>query len=660
MHRLAAPPRNNHAPVWFEPAFPRLCRPENTHWWGFEQPRGSASVGGHQYQPQVRHKGFVQYSNQDAIFGGGHQRRPNLTNLVGHNHSGGFQPTNKFQWHERSLGQLENRWQPIPFKGKGQWHEQSYTVPSRVKTSNLDFGFVVVTLSYLCRAKQQLLHFTADLPNAIDKNVDQVLNNISVVRPDEYLRSTLQDIGLIFKQDIQQTIVNHCSQVITDLERSLTWANPLDKDKAGMVVSNRLKRSNKRISHQNLKVWIEQGLSLIGTGVQDENFPPLRPVVNTAVPSGVTRPELPRVDRSGQQPVAQPATRLNEVSGVSVKDTVTLKPKRALTVNLPREEPTPGCSRGNVTIPPTLTEGANNMILVCGKGKRQRSHSDSPGINLSNRFDALSNDQGTVDTPKKVRKILSQPVPVRSMDSPVEMRSTETSPAGPPSAAVDAATETVSDKAVTGPLSQPGLNCSDSDKGPSPNRRRKGAIIHKGDDSKPKNKWVIETGPNTKTVIIGDSNMSKAQCSDPEVEIHAYPGMNLMSLLTVIRNTTTLDPALRTVVVAVGVNNRGMNFDKLTLYNVRQLGLMATRLEGRGIRFLFTGVSVGSNHSFSRVEVNNINRVNAEAEDEFGVQWFIPPLPSSEIRCERDGLHHTTDSVSKVVASILDRLTHLN
>jgi len=71
----------------------------------------------------------------------------------------------------------------------------------------------------------------------------------------------------------------------------------------------------------------------------------------------------------------------------------------------------------------------------------------------------------------------------------------------------------------------------------------------------PKNAWSVSVADNTTTLIIGDSNMRKIQNIPEDWEAHVFPGAYLSHASNIINKLPEFNN-LRTIIVAVGINNR--------------------------------------------------------------------------------------------------------
>ena len=185
---------------------------------------------------------------------------------------------------------------------------------------------------------------------------------------------------------------------------------------------------------------------------------------------------------------------------------------------------------------------------------------------------------------------------------------------------------------------------------------RYGARVYKAPSAGLKTLWTLKTGPACKTVVIGDSNLKLGTTADPCTEIHAFCGAKLTHAVNLLKDAT-LAKNVKTVVVAVGINNRNLNFAHTTSDNLKKLALAANQLRGRNVEVYFAGVSIGSRGPEDPVERQNIGLLNDEARRRFA-QRYISPLPESEIGYHSSGnpedIHHNGETVSKVINSILE------
>jgi len=168
-------------------------------------------------------------------------------------------------------------------------------------------------------------------------------------------------------------------------------------------------------------------------------------------------------------------------------------------------------------------------------------------------------------------------------------------------------------------------------------------------DNKCKSEWKLTIKNTPKTVLVTDSNFRLAQeIPIPEDwEIHVFPGNNF-SHTTNILKTATIPTSVENVVLAVGINNKGSNFE--TSINP-DMTKMATEAKSMRQTIHFLGVSTVN-------PSESIKKINEMAMKIFG-EKFIPALPEDQVTIspiDPFNVHHNKITVEKIIKSIKNHL----
>lgn len=186
-------------------------------------------------------------------------------------------------------------------------------------------------------------------------------------------------------------------------------------------------------------------------------------------------------------------------------------------------------------------------------------------------------------------------------------------------------------------------------------RTPKGVVKHH--DSTAKASWTLEPCEGTKVLVIGDSNLRKADATGDATagwEIHSFSGAKFkhVSLLVEQMRCPT---SLEHVIVQVGVNHRDDALDATT----QDLYRLEKALETLGCNFSFAGVSVPATLELSAK--CTVRRINQNLN--LGALKFIPALREDEVGISPGdgfGIHHDDATVGKVIASMVAHVQRLN
>ena len=177
----------------------------------------------------------------------------------------------------------------------------------------------------------------------------------------------------------------------------------------------------------------------------------------------------------------------------------------------------------------------------------------------------------------------------------------------------------------------------------------------------PKEQWTLadKIDAKTKVLIIADSNMRRATGAPDEWEIHSFSGAKFRHVTELVKTmTVSQDAALQHLVIQVGVNHREDHPD----WYANELEQLRSTLKGRPPNIIcsFTGVSVAESLPVKqRANVERINNNLANSTD-FS---YIQPVVCGEIKIvEGDlyGTHHTPDTISKIIDTMITHIELLN
>ena len=173
-------------------------------------------------------------------------------------------------------------------------------------------------------------------------------------------------------------------------------------------------------------------------------------------------------------------------------------------------------------------------------------------------------------------------------------------------------------------------------------------VVH---NDKTKSQWSLTVKPQTKTVVIADSNFRLATHLPADWEVHVYPGMNLIQTNNVIlASNINTSKNIQHVVVSSGMNNRGWSFNNvLTDINKVHSSLEKLRCTGH-----FVGISTPP--EIPETEKETINKINNHARHRFNKN-YIQPLPLNEVSVspnDKFKIHYDHFTVEKICSGIVN------
>ena len=163
----------------------------------------------------------------------------------------------------------------------------------------------------------------------------------------------------------------------------------------------------------------------------------------------------------------------------------------------------------------------------------------------------------------------------------------------------------------------------------------------------PKNAWSAPIDDNTTTLIIGDSNMRLIKDIPADWEAHVFPGAYLSHASNIINRLPEFNN-LRTIIVAVGINNRGWQLKEIK----NDINKVYNSADKKNVALHFVGVSIFE--GLSDAEKHTLRELNKIAKDKFK-QRYIAPLDSNEVSVsltDERKVHYDTTTVNTLFSKI--------
>lgn len=165
----------------------------------------------------------------------------------------------------------------------------------------------------------------------------------------------------------------------------------------------------------------------------------------------------------------------------------------------------------------------------------------------------------------------------------------------------------------------------------------------------------IELRPETKTLVIGDSNLrrTKEEAIPDDCQVAVLPGANVSHILDAANQIPT-NNNLTDIVLSVGINHRCHSFSDHTEKELNKL-IPMLQLPNTTVHVL--GVAI--NPGLEKYEKTNLQRINTHLHGIF-LDRYIEPIDEAEVQATDDGIHYTDETVEKIWGSIVNHLTKMH
>jgi hypothetical protein len=176
-------------------------------------------------------------------------------------------------------------------------------------------------------------------------------------------------------------------------------------------------------------------------------------------------------------------------------------------------------------------------------------------------------------------------------------------------------------------------------------RQVPGLTVH---SSGQKSAWKVKLAPNTRVILVGDSNLREVKSVPQDWEVHAFPGARFGHLIEAFSELENSRPRhLECIYIQAGINHRD---DRLVPMKVMEN--LVSHLRRYCARVGFVGVAYSSRlPGPARLRIDALNDA---AKDVFGL--FVKPMHSREVGVkpeDRDSIHYDSDTVGRIVQSVV-------
>ena len=169
-----------------------------------------------------------------------------------------------------------------------------------------------------------------------------------------------------------------------------------------------------------------------------------------------------------------------------------------------------------------------------------------------------------------------------------------------------------------------------------------------------KDQWKIQPAENTKSIIIGDSNLRHVSGVPDGWEVHFLSGAHFQHVARAVESIPQEPAGKYTIFIQAGINHRN-RYDATTKKDIEDL-VMALNMNQGIRRSLHVGVSVSK--SLSSDQKDNIRKINDEFVHCLQEENCIQPLQPDDVNISRTdtvfGIHHTAATTDKILGTLFE------
>jgi hypothetical protein len=169
-----------------------------------------------------------------------------------------------------------------------------------------------------------------------------------------------------------------------------------------------------------------------------------------------------------------------------------------------------------------------------------------------------------------------------------------------------------------------------------------------------KDQWKIQPAENTKSIIIGDSNLRHVSGVPDGWEVHLLSGAHFQHVTRAVKSIPQEPAGKYTVFIQAGINHRH-RYDATVKKDIEDLAMALNMNQGIR-RSLHVGVSVSN--SLSSDQKENIRKINDEFKHCLQEENCIEPLQPDDVNISRNdivfGIHHTAATTDKILGTLFE------
>ena len=472
----------------------------------------------------------------------------------------------------------------------------------RTPSANPDFPKLCKALYYVCQLRRHTTNWQT-LPRAISRDLSHLASNIKPIHPSAEL---VADISSLFSRtgdDLRDRVARHFSERLDLNLTALRTYNPLDKEQAVEVVIKQITlRLGSKGTTFSVRTLVEGEAKAIWSEDKARQSTEGERKVTSDEDTRFVR--KPNPAKKSCHMITPPTTVFNRYSVLADLDADTVEPDSPL---LTRAETKPVAS--------------SKSPLPC-----DLNDSPSPPRKTPRRLpnDPLSSPKTTVSfTP---------------------LTSTRTIPHGTTStstASYSVPTESSSSITAVPPMTTPASSLPPP---PSSSSSPPRYSRHLGDN---KGSWKIHLRPDTRTLILSDSNCRDLTEQDipTHFQLECFSGANFSNALQLVQKLPNAQ--LDNLVIAMGINHKQQVFRTRTLPAIN-IFFEHCRPKARVV----TAVGVSINPHLPDSETTNLAEINHTLQS-ITHNKYVKPLTSNQIDTHGDMVHYTRDTQTNILSRIL-------
>jgi len=514
----------------------------------------------------------------------------------------------------------------------------------RPQTTPMPHDPSTASLTSLLFHSGQLRHHAANwqqLPVGLATRYDALFNSIVPPMPNPQLKTRLAEIRDEGKGQLLATMLGHIEEARKNVNTQLAESNAQADvfDRAAQAARERLiQRYRRKIRISDINAWLAEDLLTTG-GRAAVNQPADAAVATTEWTAATDRHSKRRRSATGSDsasPVSDYTNRFDALIG-----TMDDVPAGSEEEEEGSPAPTPRTQKRN---PPVVKK--SKLATAADGANGGRRTIDGSASSIAQPTEGPPDTEGrSTSNGAPSTSPAPEPQSPESDNGAVFLSLTRDDTTVIAAASSDA--QSIADWLTPRAASQPDAQ-SDSDGSPLDSESGLAGKV-KSHYNKTKASWTATVDEKTSVLIIGDSNIKLARSLPVGWEAHVFSGAKLDHAAAIIDK---LKPSnnLRSIVVAVGINNRTWQFDgiKHDLYKV------SNSLARKNVAGYFVGVSLPP--ELPREETNRMKSLNSTAKERFRHRYIeavkeVSVSPTDEFR-----IHYDQVTVDRIIESIKSHL----
>jgi len=505
---------------------------------------------------------------------------------------------------------------------------------------NPDFPKICKSLYYACQIRRHMQNWT-NLPASIQRNLKHLANNIKPIHPSAELMEDISSLFTRIGDEVRERVTRHFSERLDQNLSILRESNPLDKDQVIEVVIKQITyRLGGKAKAMNVRALVEGEAKGIWCASGEDK------VIGGKGKATVVDDIFRVPTHAAKKPCLKstpPASTFNSYSVLADMDEETVEPDFP---SLSRSS-----SHTNLKASSSHTDLKSSSSHTNLKPSSSHTNLKSSSFHTNLKSSTSSHSPITcdlADSPSPRRRKSSIPLPKLPSSSPktpvsfiplnhfLSSSTTKTNPnTNPKPNSTLPLTQPKSDSSTTVIASEPtpaSLSPPSSAASSIPPRYKH----HFGGVNKAS--WRIHLRPDTRTLIISDSNCR--YLSEPDIpcftQLECFSGANFTNTLDLVSRLPS--GQLDNLVFAIGINHKEDDFQTRTVPAMKSF---FETCRPKALRCIAVGVSI--NPCLPEPWIENLTEINLKLH-QLSSNLYIKPLSSQLINTTKDMIHYTRET----------------